>query len=441
MIGVEAAKLKAEEALAKIKADLIASGKMDPALPPIETHQLPQITIAATTDRGILQVIDGETGQTRWSTTVGSPRHPTTEPAVSDEYVAACNGSMLYVFQAADGQLAWQKQVVGAIGAGPAITDAQIYVPMINGTMETYVVDNPRRPKIFRAYGRTVVQPVASSQSVAWPTDQGKLYVGFARGGTMKYRVEAKDAMNSAPTFLAPDKIIATSMDGYVYCIEEGRGQIIWRFTTGEPISQTPLAVGDTVYAVTDAGKLYAISATTGTELWMADGIRGILAGNKDRVYMTEMTGNVLILDANSGSRLGSIYAPDLNLKYTNVLTDRIIIGTRTGLIQCIRERELVYPLAHQHLEPVAQPAAQPKAAPGAPAPMPMADPFAAPGEADPFGGDAPAAPKPMPEADPFGGDDAGADPFGGGGAAADPFGGDAEMKKEEPAAEADPFG
>ncbi len=432
MIGVDAARLKAEEALAQIKADLIAAGKMDPALPPIETHRVPEITIAATTDRGILQVLDGETGQTKWSTLVGSPRHPTTEPAVSDEYVAVCNGSTLYVYNADDGQLAWQKQVVGAVGAGPAITDSQIYVPMLNGTMETYAVDNPRRPRVFRAYGRTVVQPVASNESVAWPTDQGKLYVGFARGGTMKYRVEAKDAMNAAPTFMAPDKILATSMDGYVYCIEEGRGQILWRFTTGEPIGQSPLAVGDTVYAVTDAGKFYAISAANGAELWMTDGVRTILAANKDRVYVTEVTGNVLILDAQSGSRLGSIYASDLNLKYTNVLTDRIIIGTRTGLIQCIRERGLVYPVAHQQLEPIAPPAAQPKGGPGAPAAKPAADPFADPGAVDPFGGDAPAAPKP--EADPFGGD---ADPFGGD--AADPFGG-GEMK-EAPAAEADPFG
>ena len=440
MIGVEAAKLKAETELAAIQANLVAAGKKDVVLPPIVMHLIPQITIAATTDRGILQVIDGETGKTLWTTLVGSPNHPTTEPAVSDDFVAVCNGSNLYVYKAADGQLAWQKQVVGAVGAGPAITDTLIYVPMINGTMETYVVANPRRPKVFRAFGRTVVQPVASGESVAWPTDQGKLYVGFARGGTMKYRVEAKDSMVSAPTFMPPDKILATSMDGYVYCIEEGRGQIVWRFTTGDPISQSPLAVGDQVYAVTDSGELYAIASSTGTELWMTAGIRSILAANKERVYLTDMTGNVQIVDAKSGSRLGSIFASDLNLKFTNVQTDRIILGTRTGLVQCIRERELVYPVAHQQYEGAAQPAIQQKAAPAgaAGAEKPLADPFADPGAADPFGGDAAPAPKPMPEADPFGGD--AADPFGG--EAADPFGGDAEMKKEEPApAEADPFG
>jgi len=432
MIGVEGAKLKAETALAAIKADLIAAGKTDPVLPPIQTHLIPQITIAATTDRGMLQVLDGETGKTLWSTLVGSPQHPTTEPAVSDEFVAVCNGSTLYVYRVADGQLAWQKQVVGAVGAGPAITDSLIYVPMINGSMETYVVANPRRPKIFRAFGRTVVQPVASSQSVAWPTDKGKLYVGHARGGTMKYRVEAGDSMVSAPTFMPPDKILATSLDGYVYCIEEGRGQIVWRFTTGDPISQSPLAIGDQVYTVTDSGELYAISSVNGTEVWMAAGIRSILAGNQDRMYVTDMTGNVQIMDAKSGSRLGSIFATDLNLKFINVQTDRILLGTRTGLVQCIRERELVYPVAHQQYEGAAPPANMPqKAAPAPAADKPATDPFAEPGGADPFGGDAAPAPKPMPEADPFGGD------------AADPFGGDAEMKKEEPAAPAgdDPFG
>jgi len=435
MIGVEAAQQKAEQALAQLKTELVAAGNADPQLPTIQTHLVPQVTLAATTDRGILQVLDGETGRTLWATLVGNPQHPTTEPAISDEYVAACNGSTLYVYRIADGQLAWQKQVMGAIGAGPAITDELIYVPMINGSMETYSVKNPRRPQVFRAFGRTVVQPVASPHSVAWPTDKGKLYVGHARGGTLKYRIEATDAMVAGPTFLPPDKILVTSLDGYVYCVEEGRGQIVWRFTTGDSISQSALAVGDQVYAVTDGGELYAISSADGKEIWMVPGIRSILAGNKERIYVTDVTGSIQILSANSGSRMGSIYAPGLNLQFINVLTDRIIVGNRTGLIQCIRERDLLYPVAHQHFEGAA-PAVVPQKPAAAPAgEKPVVDPFADPGDADPFGGDAAPAPK-KPEADPFG-DDA-ADPFGGD---ADPFGGDAEMKKDdsEPA-EADPF-
>src|SRR5690606_13134226 len=122
------------------------------------------------------------------------------------------------------------------------------------------------------------------------------------------------------------------------YCIDEPRGQIVWRFTTGEPISQTPLAVGDTVYAVTDSGELYAIDAIAGTERWLTTGVRTILAGNDNRVYVTDLTGNLLIVDAQSGSRLGQIAATALNLRFTNVQTDRIILGTRSGMLQCIRE-------------------------------------------------------------------------------------------------------
>lgn len=439
MIGVEAAKLKAEGALATLKAELAAAGKPETETPTLETRVVPQITLAVSTNRGMLQLIDGETGKTLWSTLVGNPQHPTTEPAVSDEHVAVCNGSTLYVFKTEDGQLAWQKRVQGAIGAGPAITDELIYVPMINGTMETYTIADPRRARIFRAFGHTQVQPVASAQSVAWPTDQGKLYVGFARGGTMKYRVEATDAMTSPPTFLPPDKIIATSMDGYVYCIDEPRGQIIWRFTTGEPIGQMPLAVGETVYAVTDSGELYAIDAVNGTERWMTAGVYGLVAGNDKRLYATDSTGNLLILDAGSGSRLGSVPTAAPMLPFTNVHTDRIVMATRSGLIQCIRERDLVWPVLHQQFDGPARQKAKPKATPPAAGDgdKPAADPFAGPGEEDPFGGGAPAAPKPM--ADPFGGDD-GADPFGGDDAA-DPFGGGEMQDDSKPGAEADPFG
>ena len=112
-------------------------------------------------------------------------------------------------------------------------------------------------------------------------------------------------------------------------------------------------------------------------------------------------------------------------------------IGSKSGLIQCLREPNLQYPIIHagvseritrgevvEEEDPAANPAGQkppaaekPPAAgnnPFAPANKPGNNPFA-PGaapkpapKADPFGADDPFAPaaKPAPKADPFGADD-----------------------------------
>jgi len=391
MIGVEGAKLKADEKLAQIKGDLIAAGKGDTAAPAIEMRIVPEITLYASSERGLVHAIDGETGRTRWSTSVGTSRYPTTEPAANDQYVAVLNGSTLYVLKADDGSIVWTRIVAGAPGAGPAMTEDFVFVPMLGGAVETYLLEEPRRPAaVYKSFGRAMVQPVTSPNSVAWPTDRGNLYVSFANQPTMRFRLEARDRINAAPSFLGPDKIFAASMDGYVYCLNEGKGNVVWRFTTGDSISRTPVGLGDAVYAITDGGTLYCIGAGDGVERWLTTGISGYLAGNDERIYCSDLAGNLAVVDVKTGSRLGSIAAGALDLKFLNTQTDRIIVGSSTGLLQCLRETRLRWPVVHAAAEtkkkvpqlkkPVnTGPAAAP--AGGAPA----VDPFAAPGAVDPF--------------------------------------------------------
>jgi hypothetical protein len=173
------------------------------------------------------------------------------------------------------------------------------------------------------------------------------------------------------------------------------------------------------------------------------------LAASKDRVYCLTVTGRLAILDAKTGGRIALMGPNQLDVFFSNTLTDRILVGTATGVVQCLHEVELQWPLVHVNLAEAEQkrrpeikqegldaktkPAAKPAA------PKPAAD------AADPFGGGGakPAAAGAKPAA-------AGADPFGGGAAPkpaadpADPFGGGAkpEAGGAKPAAGgADPFG
>src|SRR5690606_29701649 len=54
------------------------------------------------------------------------------------------------------------------------------------------------------------------------------------------------------------------TLDGYVYCSDEIKGNMLWRYSTGDSISQSPVAVGDTVYVVTNEGRLHAIDYASG---------------------------------------------------------------------------------------------------------------------------------------------------------------------------------
>jgi outer membrane protein assembly factor BamB len=408
-VGIDGARALAEKKLSEIKGDLEA--KIDPAdkppilLPTIETFVVPRISLYATSERGMVHALDGETGQTRWTISVGSPRYPTTAAGANDEYVGVLNGSTMYVLKADDGSIVWSRMIIGAPGAGPALTDEYVYVPTVTGAVEVYYLEDPKRPSaVFRSFGRTLVQPVVSYNSVAWPTDTGKLYVGLAHEPGLRFRLEAKEAINSAPAFGMDDRVFAASLDGYVYCLDERRGNVLWRFTTGEPITHSPVALGDVVYAITDRGNMYAVGIADGLERWMTPGIEAYVAGNDQRLYVMDSRGSLTILNADSGSRVGSIATTGIDEPFMNVQTDRLILATSTGLIQCLRPSNLRWPVvmnADEAEKPqgVKTPTKTPP--PAEAEPMPPAG-----GEADPFAAPAGDDPAPMPadaaEPDPF---------------------------------------
>jgi outer membrane protein assembly factor BamB len=431
-VGVEGARKLADEKLADIKAKLTEqSGGMPPSddqLPKVQTHVIPQITMFATSQGGVVHAIDGETGKTLWTTGIGNPALITSVAGASDEYVAALNGSTIYCLYARDGALAWQRVVSGAPLTGPAVSDELVFVVVANGNMESFRADDPRIPSpVFRSFGRPSGQPVIFKRSVAWTTDRGHVYVGQSHDAKMLFRLEAKDRIDSAPAFLPPDKIVATSLDGYVYCFDEVRGGILWRFSTGEPIVHQPVCLNDTVYAITQAGGIYAIDSG-GRERWVTGGIRGFISGNADRLYCTDVAGNIVVIDAASGSRVGSILAPSLDLRPINQETDRVILGTSRGMIQCFREIGKPWPEARILREPPLPRAKKDdkkgKQKEGETTPMPI-DPFGTPPAGTP-----PAATPPARATDPFGG-------------AAPPAGGAAPARSggPMPPAGADPFG
>ena len=435
--GSEGAKKAGEEKIGDLKAIGVNAKSI--------THIVPDITLYVTTDNGTLHAIDAETGATRWVVDVGQSDFPTLSPAANDDFVAAVNGITLYVFHADDGRLAWSRRLRHAAGAGPAVTPLFVHVPMVPGLVETFHLVNTDYPaRVYQSFGRAVLQPRTSVASLIWATDRGFVYVANGDQPGVRFRLETQAEVVAPPTWLAPNRILATSLDGDVYAADEFTGSLVWRFSTGEPIGHSPVGVNDDVYVITNNYNMFRLSAQSGgygpSPIWTAPRLRKFLAASKDRLYCLDYTGRLAILDRATGGRVATLPIGFLEIETLNHLTDRIFFVTRTGLVQCFHEAGLDYPVIHNaggSAAPAApavkqQGLAPAKAPPAGEAPM-DADPFGG-GGADPFGGAGEAAPgddgapKAAPDADPFG-------------AGADPFGGAATPPKTEPApAGDDPF-
>jgi outer membrane protein assembly factor BamB len=404
-IGIEgarkAAESKAEEIVKKALQD---AGKPDTDVPApqVESYVVPKITIYASSERGGMHAVDGETGRTLWTAVVGNPSYATSSPGANDKYVGVCNGSTLYIMRTSDGSVVWTKSMVGAPGLGVALTDDYVFIPMVNGQVESLALEKPKLPAgLYKSFGRTVLPPVVSSSSVAWTTEAGNLYVALAHAPGLRFRMKATDALNSSAAFLAPDKVFINSIDGYIYCIGESKGNILWRFSTGEPIAHTPITLGNSVYTISERGNLFAIDVETASERWVAGGIADYLAGNDKRLYCLDVRGNLAILDTATGTRVGSVPSVPADMPFLNSQTDRIFLVSSTGLLQCLHEVNRPWPVVHFQIEPYIKPTvALPKKADQKASQPLETDPFGAPGGskpaasgADPFSDPKPAVP------------------------------------------------
>ena len=444
-LGVEGAEKAAKDRVQKLKDKDIQAE--------LKTVMVPEVTLYVQTNRSTLQALDAATGRTKWVAQVGNRDYPSMAPGANDDYVGVVNGSTLYILDQESGKLAWERRLDQAPGAGPALTDEIIFVPTVTGKVEAYDVDNPRQPPWFyQATGRLLIQPTVATNSVSWPTDRGYLYVGNRDRTGVRFRLETRDAIAAHSTFLPPNKIFVGSLDGYAYCVHEFSGDIIWRFSAGDPISEPPTVTKDALYLIAEGAGMYRINPEDGIEQWWSPNIEKVLCASKDRVYCLARGNQFVVLDAQTGGRIDALNMRSLDLFHTNWQTDRIFVGTKTGVIQCLHEVGADWPTVHNVADPEDSARPQVKQIQEGDAPpaeggvKPVdpfgggADPFA--GGADPFAGGADpfagGGADPAPDggaADPFGG---GADPFGGG---ADPFGGGDAGGGDDAGGGADPFG
>lgn len=358
-------------------------------------------TLFVQTDKAILHAFNAETGQTLWAEEVGDRRHPSLAPAANDNLVAVINGSRLYVLNRFYGKLLWQTQIDGAPGAGPAMSSQRVYVPITSGIVYSYRLTPEQRslqdlgkpasaktpeqqaaeqterrqamrldqalvpPLVCQSTGRTLVQPIVTRQNpgeeyLAWTTDRGYMFVGSVRRQAedqfaIVYRLQTSAEIVASPAYLPPDPrivrdsgmIYAASRDGFLHALQEKDGESLWRFPTAEPIVEAPAAIDDRVYVATQPGGMYCLEAKDGKQVWWTPHVTQFLAASKERVYTADKQGQILILNAKTGTLVDTLAVNVPMVRFWNQDTDRLYLVSQKGMIQCLHEIGQTEPIHH----------------------------------------------------------------------------------------------
>jgi hypothetical protein len=343
----------------------------------INVEGKPEFRVLILTQRGSLEVIDGGSGSRLWNVQVGNRQYPTLGPTISDRYVSAINGSTLYVYDQADGELIYSVRLDFVPSAAPTLGPDHVYVPSMPGRVSAYQLPHAWKPLEFgdepkaeepwhvASAGRPHVRPLVTPRSMSWNTSR-YLYVCDVHRPKVRYRMETDQEIVAESAYWAPNLIVA-SRDGHVYAVDERRGESVWRFSAASPISSAPVVLDGDAYIVLNGGGMYCVSAYKGEERWLVPDVRMVLAVSPTRVYAGDIYGQTLVLDKATGAlvdRLDTTEVLSASVRPTNLSNDRLIIVSDLGLVHCLHESTLQEPVPHR--QPVL-PSELPPPAAGAP--------------------------------------------------------------------------
>lgn len=334
-----------------LEREWFAQVQLDRARHRVERVVLKDDRLTALTTGGVVQDFNALTGETIWTSPVGNSNFPSLGPAASDKFVAVVNGSTLYVLRRQDGKPVFDRRVFGgAPGASPAVGQEYVFVPLINGRMEGYPLnqgaDKSHTPWYYQSYGRAMVAPLATPESVIWSTDQGHTYVAASLSPAVRFRLESASNIVAPPAYHSP-LVYAATMRGDVYALDESNGKQKWKYLCGYPIERAPAAVGDRVYVTSEAPALHCIDAKTGTALWVAPKVTQFAAASAQRVYGFDDLQALVVLDAKTGALLHRMPTDGSASALVNDQTDRLYLVSSSGLIQCLHEIGAKKPLYH----------------------------------------------------------------------------------------------
>jgi outer membrane protein assembly factor BamB len=213
---------------------------------------------------GILSALDATTGNAIWSATVPGQFATQSPPVAAEGLVYTLDDGVLTAFNETNGAQVWQQYVSGTNGA-PAVTVDGVYAAPV-----CYAYD---------------LQPATGT--VIWSTNTGceggggntpvvgggRMYAPLSPGyyaGNV-YSAESGQVLGafsaSAPPAISTSSVFILN-NSTLQGIALSNNQILWSFAGDGTLVNSPTAVNNYVFVGSSSGNLYALDATTGSQVW-----------------------------------------------------------------------------------------------------------------------------------------------------------------------------
>jgi outer membrane protein assembly factor BamB len=313
------------------------------------------------TSEGMLYVINPETGQINWSFQVGQPKMLALSAGANDTHVAVANTTRLFVLDRNTGNVVMDREVTGTPQQGPVLIAKKVLLPLVRGRLEAYPLplddntkpENVLSPDYYQSAGRMFGSPAVSDTEIVWSGDLDQINAHLFGEHEADLNILVPDGVSNAPAMFYPQIYLGTR-NGYLIAFDYDHLKEIWRFSTGSPILQRPIAIGPVVFTLPEDGGMYAVDPKSGNQQWFAADPVQFVAASPTRIYARDQFGRLIALDLKTGNRAAVMPLPRSLKALTNNHTDRLVLFTDEGLIQSLHERALPQPIIYLPPKPEA---------------------------------------------------------------------------------------
>jgi outer membrane protein assembly factor BamB len=229
------------------------------------------VVVAATTGGRVVALAAEDQGRELWSYTgtEGSPLGPVdVDLAYADGvvYVADREGRV-HLVDVADGTAVCEPfEAFGPVVGNPIVADGITYLPTTTGALHLLPAGrcSGTPPGVVPQIGTSVAfqLPPAVANGVVYALEEQRLLAYDTRDGQLSVWAIPYDAgsrITTAP-LVADGLVYIGTQDGRVIAVDATDGTEVWSFRTGEPVAATPAVVPGAVFVVTGDGSVWALA-------------------------------------------------------------------------------------------------------------------------------------------------------------------------------------
>lgn len=322
---------------------------------------------------GCFTCLDAETGAQQWQVRPGQPFPQHHRPVGANRhYFFLYSGLQLTGVERKTGLVEWVMDLPLPLDSAPTADEVNLYLTTSDHKIRSYFLPLTRQLKsetdqaaydaMLSRRGLSPEKFGSSRPKELWSFDLGSppaeppaafgshIIVGDERGNVLCFengRRYMSDTFRTGGAIVAPiaqdgDMAFIASADHHVYAVEliGGRLEPRWQFTAGGRVLQRPMVVGNDVFIVGSLEGMHRVDRASGREVWSQPRARRFLAASPRLVIALDANHQLVTLDRQRGTLLGSLDVSGFAFQPGNAHSDRAYLANHNGMALCLRDAD-----------------------------------------------------------------------------------------------------